>query len=83
MYKSMTPDKWTEFSQGTDIFLALQISKFPAPIRDSLPINELNRKWQILQTAIIKSANDHISKKWVSPKKNNCIWESLQNLYTV
>src|SRR5213079_83834 len=56
--------------------------KFPAPIKESLPINELNRKWQILQTAIIKSANDHISKKWVSPKKNNRIWESLQLLYT-
>src|SRR6266487_3203744 len=81
VYKSMTLDKWTEFAQGTDIFLALQISKFPTPIRDSLPINELNRKWQILQTAIIKSANDHIPQKWVSPKKSNRIWESLQNLY--
>jgi len=79
-YDKMNDDKWKAFSLDTDCMIDQQITKFPGSSKSSIN-NDLNRRWEIFQTAVIKAAKNKIPRSWKSPATRQRISDDLLKVY--
>src|SRR6266498_74468 len=76
----MNDDKWEAFSLDTDYILVQQMNKFPSSSKSSIN-NDLNRRWEIFQTAVIKAVKNKIPRSWKSPATRQRVSDDLLKVY--